>query len=133
VQDTRAYMAKQQADVLRMFPCPEESEYEQQKVGDIRALDQIAKCGPDRWSFRPVTCDSISRCQRYANSVLKKTHSCGSEHVIVHPTAADLSIYLQFLSRKPRASERQACQSVGRWFHQEFVPGRDQKANTESS
>jgi hypothetical protein len=123
VQNICAYMAKHQADVLRMFPCPEELEYAQQKVGDIRALDQIAKCGPGRWSFRPVTCDSMSDCQLGGDSVLKRTHSCGSEHVIVHPTAADLSIHLQCLSRKRRASKRQACQNVGRWFHQEFVSG----------
>jgi hypothetical protein len=123
VQTICAYMAKQQSDILRMFPSPAELEYAQQKVGDIRALDRIAKCGPGRWSFRPVTCDSVSDCQLDGDSVLKRTHSCGSEHVIVHPTAADLAKHLQCVSRQRRVSRRQACQSVGRWFHQEFVAG----------
>jgi hypothetical protein len=123
VQNICAYMRKQRPGILRMFPSAEELEYSQQKVGDIRALDQIARCAPGRWSFRPVTCDSTSGCQLVVNSVLKRTHSCGSEHVIVHPTAADLSKHLQCLSRQRRVSRRQACQSVGRWFHQEFVAG----------
>jgi hypothetical protein len=123
VENICAYMRKQRPGTLRMFPSAEELEYAQQKVGDIQALDQIAKCGPGRWSFRPLTCDSTSGCQLTVNSVLKRTHSCGSEHVIVHPTAADLSKHLQCLSRQRRVSRRQACQSVGRWFHQEFVAG----------
>lgn len=123
VQDICAYMTKQRQGVLRMFPSAEELEHAQQKVGDIRALDQIAKRAPCRWSFRPITCDSMSECQLNFNSVLKRTHSCGSEHVIVHPTAADLSRHLQCLSRQRRMSRRQACQGVGRWFHQEFVAG----------
>ena len=123
MQDICAYMANKRPGDLRMFPSAEELEYSQQKIGDIRALDRIAKCAPGQWSFRPVTCDSTSDCHLHANSVLKRTHSCGSEHVIVHPTAADLSTHLQCLSRKRRVSKRQACQSVERWFHQEFVAG----------
>lgn len=123
VQDVCAYMKKQRTGVPRMFPSAVELEYAQQKIGDIRALDEIAKCAPGRWSFRPVTCDSTSDCRLHVKSVLKRTHSCGSEHVILHPTAADLSKCLRCLSRQRRVSKRQACQSVGQWFHQEFVAG----------
>lgn len=122
VQETCAHMANKRPGDVRMFSSAEELEYLQQKNGDIRVLDQIAKCAPGRWSFRPVTCDSTSGCHLYANSVLKRTHSCGSEHVIVHPTATDFCKHPPCQSRKGRMNTRQAYQSAGRWFHQEFVP-----------
>jgi hypothetical protein len=123
VQDICAYMAKERQGDLRMFPSTEELEYAQEKVGDIRVLDEIAECAPSRWSFRPITCDNTIDCRPDVNSVLERTHSCGSKHVIVHSTAADLSQHLQCLSSQRKVGKLQACQSVGRWLHQEFVPG----------
>jgi hypothetical protein len=106
---------------IRIFPSTHELDHAQEKLGDIRALDQIADCAPSGWSFRPVTCDNMSECRLGVNGVLKRTHSCGSDHVILHPTASDVSKHLQCLSRQRRMSTRRACQGVGRWFHQEFV------------
>jgi hypothetical protein len=106
---------------VRIFPSTHELDHAQEKLGDIRALDQIADCAPDGWSFRPVTCDNTSECLLGVSGVLKRTHSCGSDHVILHPTASDVSKHLQCLSRRRRMSERRTCQSIGRWFHQEFV------------
>jgi hypothetical protein len=106
---------------VRIFPSTHELDHAQEKLGDIRALDQIADCAPDGWSFRPVTCDNTSECLLGVSGVLKRTHSCGSDHVILHPTASDVSKHLQCLSRRRRMSERRTCQSIGLWFHQEFV------------
>ena len=106
---------------VRIFPSTHELNHAQGKLGDIRALDQIANCAPNGWSFRPITCDNTSECRLGISGVLKRTHSCGSDHVILHPTASDVSKYLQCLSRQRRMSERRKCQSIGRWFHQEFV------------
>jgi hypothetical protein len=106
---------------VRIFPSTHELDHAQGKLGDIRALDQIANCAPNGWSFRPVTCDNTSDCRLGVSAVLKRTHSCGSDHVILHPTASDVSKHLQCLSRQRRMSERRTCQSIGRWFHQEFV------------
>jgi hypothetical protein len=106
---------------VRIFPSIHELDHAQEKLGDIRALDQIADYAPDVWSFRPVTCDNVSECRLGVSGVLKRTHSCGSDHVIVYPTASDVSKHLQCLSGQRRMSKRRACQSIGRWFHQEFV------------
>jgi hypothetical protein len=106
---------------VRIFPSTHELNHAQEKLGDIRALDQIADGAPDGWSFRPVTCDNTSECRLGVSGVLKRTHSCGSDHVILHPTASDVSKHLQCLSRRRRMSNRRTCQSIGRWFHQEFV------------
>jgi len=106
---------------VRIFLSTYELDHAQEKLGDIRALDQIADYAPDGWSFRPVTCDNMSECLLGVNGVLKRTHSCGSDHVILRPTASDVSRHLQCLSRRRRMSNRRTCQSIGRWFHQEFV------------
>jgi hypothetical protein len=105
---------------VRIFPSTHELDHAQEKLGDIRALDQI-DYAPNGWSFRPVTCDNTSECRLGVSGVLKRTHSCGSDHVILHPTASDVSKHLQCLSRRRRMSNRRTCQSIGRWFHQEFV------------
>jgi hypothetical protein len=92
-----------------IFPSTQERDYAQEKLGDIRALDQIADCAPNGWSFRPVTCDNTSECRLVVSGVFKRTHSCGSDHVIPHLTASDVSKHLQCLSRQRRMSERRKC------------------------
>lgn len=123
VQDVCARLQESSSDSLRMFPSPDELEYAQGKLGDIRVLDNIADNAPSRWTFRPVTCDNVSDCRLGVSGVLKRTHSCGSNHVIVHPTASDLAKHLQCLSGQRRMSRRRTCHSIERWFHQEFVEG----------
>jgi hypothetical protein len=70
--------------ILRVFPSKTELEHAHGKLDDIRALDQIAQCAPTSWSFRPITCDCTSTCRIGKADVLKRTYSCGSEHVILH-------------------------------------------------
>lgn len=41
----------------------------------------------------------------------------------MYPTASDLVRRLRCGSGQRRLSKRQACSSLGRWFHQEFVSG----------
>jgi hypothetical protein len=69
VRNICAYMAKQRFDIGRMFPSPEELEYAQQKFGDIRALDQTAKCGPGRWyahslAIAPPVPTALANCSQ---------------------------------------------------------------------
>lgn len=106
---------------LRTFPSWDELTHALEKIGDIRALDDVADCAPKGWRFRPITCDSNSGCSIRANSVLKRTYSCGGEHVIVHPTPSELENHLRCQSDPRRSSKRQAVLKIGRWFHQEFV------------
>lgn len=105
----------------RNFPSLDGSTHAHEKIGDIRALDEIAECAPKGWRFRPVTCDSKSECSISGGSVLKRTYSCGSEHVIVHPTPLELAKHLRCQSDRRRLSKRQANLRIGKWFHQESV------------
>jgi hypothetical protein len=53
--------------------------------------------------------------------VLKRTYSCGSEHVILRPTSPDITRHLRCLTCQRRTSRRKAAQDTERWFYQEFV------------
>jgi len=107
--------------MLRVFPSKTELEHAHRKPDDIRALDQIAQCALTSWSFRPITCDCTSTCRIGKADVLKRTYSCGSEHVILHPTSSDITRHLRCLTDQRRTSRRKAAQDTERWFHQEFV------------
>lgn len=72
---------------------------------------------------RPITCDSATQCRLSEVGVLKRSHSCGSEHVILHPKAIDVAKHLRCQSSGRRISSRRAAQTTERWFHQEFVEG----------
>jgi len=76
---------------VRVFPSAHELDHAQEKLGDIRAMDQIADCAPNEWSSRRVTCDNTSECRLGVSGVLKRTHNCGSDHVILHLTASGVS------------------------------------------
>lgn len=115
-----------ESGIVRSFPTRIEFEHAHGKIGDIQALDQIAQRAPSDWSFRPTTCDCTSRCRLSKVGVLKRTHSCGSEHVIVRPTASDVSRHLGCLVDQRRMSKRKLAHSAYRWFHQEFVEGLQQ-------
>lgn len=123
IRDIYASVKRYEPCVLRVFPSEEELEHAHGKIGDILALDEVAQRAPVGWSFRPVTCDCTSACRLREAGVLKRTHSCGSEHVIVRPTASDVSRHLKCTAHQRRRSERKAAQSRERWFHQEFVEG----------
>lgn len=109
--------------VVRIFPSKEELEHAHGKIGDIWVLDKVAQRAPSAWSFRPTTCDCTSECRLEKVGVLKRTHSCGSEHVIVHPTASDVSRLLRCTAGQRRTSKRKVAQITEQWFHQEFVEG----------
>lgn len=126
IQKIYSLVEAYEAGVLRVFPSASEYEHAHGKTGDIWALDLIAQSAPSDWSFRPTTCDCTSACRLGKAGVLKRTHSCGSEHVIVRPTSSDISRHLGCFVNQRRASKRRAAQSTGQWFHQEFVQGLQQ-------
>jgi len=123
VQNICKLLEGRASEALRTFPSANELDHAHGKVGDIRALDEIARDAPLGWRFRPVTCDSDSDCRLDVGGVLKRTYSCGSEHVILHPTAPELARYLRCRHNQRRLSKRQVDGKIGRWFHQEFVEG----------
>lgn len=126
MEDIYALAGTHEPGAVRSFPTKSEFEHAHEKLGDIRALDQIAQHAPAGWSFRPTTCECTSKCRLGKAGVLKRTYSCGSEHVIVHPTTSDASRHLRCLVDQRRTSQRRFTQSTWRWFHQEFVEGLQQ-------
>jgi hypothetical protein len=119
--DIYARVEEYDSDLLRVFPSKTELEHAHGKLDDIWALDQIARCGPSSWSFRPLTCDCTGICRLGVAGVLKRTYSCGSEHVILHPTSSDITRHLRCLTDQRRTSRRKVARNTERWFHQEFV------------
>lgn len=106
---------------LRMFPSLSEMEFVARKIGDIRALDQIAGRSRPRWSFRPKTCAETSDCTISTDSVLKRTYSCGSKHVFIRPTAQQESRLLPCKRKSKSATLRDGGQAPVHWFHQEYI------------
>lgn len=123
VQDIYARVKRYEPSVLRVFPSKGELDHAHGKIGDIWAVDQVAQRAQSGWSFRPITCDCTSTCRLGKVGVLKRTHSCGGEHVIVRPTASEVSRHLRCIADQRRTSKRKAAQSTERWFHQDFVEG----------
>lgn len=123
LQDIYARVELYGPEIARAFPRRSELQHANGKIGDIWALDLVAQHAPLDWSFRPITCDCTSECRLGKVGVLERTHSCGSEHVILRPTPSDLSKNLRCLAGQRRTSKRKAAQSPERWFHQEFIEG----------
>lgn len=69
----------------RIRPYPSQSELWQDrlKVGDIRALDEIASRAPAEFSHRPKTCFGLGECtlKDQPKTVHKRTHSSCGKHV----------------------------------------------------
>lgn len=123
VQSIYERVKQHEPSSLRVFPSATELEHVLGKTDDIRALGEIAESAHPSWSFRPITCDSATQCRLSEVGVLKRSHSCGSEHVILHPKAIDVAKHLRCQSSGRRISSRRAAQTTERWFHQEFVEG----------
>ncbi|KAI1358856.1 hypothetical protein F5Y08DRAFT_332772 [Xylaria arbuscula] len=71
---------------MRVYPNALEMQQAHLKIGDIRALDIIAKQSPERFRFRPETCFGNRSCALLgegSQSVVKKSHSCGGNGVEV--------------------------------------------------
>ncbi|EOA85888.1 uncharacterized protein SETTUDRAFT_151673 [Exserohilum turcica Et28A] len=89
---------------FRVYPNEEEAQQEMNKLGDIRALDDIAQSSRPEFSYRPRTCFGHGPCQLrdHEQTVHKRTQSGCAAHVhICKPSVADRSVH---------------------WFYQEFVP-----------
>jgi hypothetical protein len=116
-------------DAVSIFPSEEEHRWEDQKIGDIIALDEIARSqaalGNDKFAYRPRTCFGARPCRLAdmndnVSVVLKRSHSAASEHVKV-TRASDrkqLGCYKKDVSE---LRERSLPDTEHIWFHQEYV------------
>ena len=110
---------------VTLFPSETEHRWESEKIGDIKALDDIAteqrEAKNDRFGYRPRTCFGVGSCSLTdldeSRLIIKRSHSAASEHV-----------------RGQEKKDRQrlkCCDGNGRtlkkdkvlyyWFHQERV------------
>ncbi|KAL9074092.1 MAG: hypothetical protein Q9161_002502 [Pseudevernia consocians] len=76
--------------LFRAFPSQSEITCETSKLPDIRTLDAIASTSPPKYAYRPLTCfthgerkHNPANCPLHKHSqiIMKRTHSCGGEHV----------------------------------------------------
>ncbi|PZD26496.1 ARO8, Transcriptional regulator, partial [Pyrenophora tritici-repentis] len=70
---------------FRVYPNENEAEQERNKLGDIRALDEVASSSPQEFSYRPRTCYGHGPCKLrdYQTTVHKRTQSGCATHVHV--------------------------------------------------
>lgn len=113
------------SESVTFFPSETEHRWESEKIGDIKALDDIAteqrEAKNDRFGYRPRTCFGVGSCSLKdldeSRLIIKRSHSAASEHV-----------------RGQEKKDRQrlkCCDGKGRtlqkdkvlyyWFHQERV------------
>ncbi|XP_014550692.1 hypothetical protein COCVIDRAFT_31643 [Bipolaris victoriae FI3] len=129
---------------FRVYPNEDEARQEMDKLGDIRALDDVAQSSSEEFSYRPMTCFGYGPCklQNYEKTVHKRTQSGCAAHVHVRERGEQ---YQLTCDRETHASETQSqrdgcrknkSRKTGKssktpadgadhsahWFHQEFVP-----------
>ncbi|KAH7062772.1 hypothetical protein BKA63DRAFT_190834 [Paraphoma chrysanthemicola] len=129
---------------LRPFPNEHEAFQERSKLGDIRALDDIAASSPREFSFRPRTCFGSGSCtlDDVVRTVHKRSHSGCASHVKVKSKgdrgfltciATETSLpfntrpEVQKKGRKAKKSSAAPLLLDGtsspfvHWFHQEYI------------
>jgi hypothetical protein len=128
---------------FRTYPNENEAWQQRAKLGDIRALDDIAndELCPPKFSYRPTTCYGPGPCKLRdcQKTVHKRTHSSSALHVEVrergerHQLTCDLETPAPREPRvrrgkKPTTTKSHskcssyAIKSSAHWFHQELIP-----------
>ncbi|KAI1119327.1 hypothetical protein F5Y14DRAFT_445861 [Nemania sp. NC0429] len=114
---------------MRIYPNTQEMQQDHFKIGDIRALDMIARNSPERFRFRPRTCFGSGICtlQGEGNqSVVKKSHSCGGngvEVLVIEEARKKVGCYLETRQKAMRATPRMSQVGPGNpiLLHQEYI------------
>ncbi|KJZ68370.1 hypothetical protein HIM_12237 [Hirsutella minnesotensis 3608] len=114
---------------LKVYPKKSEWSWCQQKVGDIRILDDVAQQSN---AWRPKTCFGMGECvltqQQSGQMVLKRSHSCAGKQVqVVSMTRRDKLLCTapapkQAAGRVKRSRYRGIRTHRFLYFHQEYVP-----------
>ncbi|KAK2666198.1 hypothetical protein RAB80_018298 [Fusarium oxysporum f. sp. vasinfectum] len=103
-----------------------EAVWEELKIGDIKAFDDIALNAPDKFSYRPRTCLGTGRCtlppSAVDSMVVKRSHSCSASHVEFRNSSE--RNYLRCVDREERKPIPpfpviDSWKPI--WFHQERV------------
>ncbi|KAB2099945.1 hypothetical protein AG0111_0g11664 [Alternaria gaisen] len=131
---------------FRAYPNESEAWQERAKLGDIRALDDIARSSPPEFSYRPKTCFGHGPCALQEDSITvhKRTHSACATHVHIRKQRdrQQLTCKVEMPASKLPSKQRSGRKSMlaktnkssedpthdatssgqTHWFHQEFVP-----------
>ena len=106
---------------LRTFPRRKEVLWDESKTSDIKVLDAVAEAAEDpRCKYRPITCAGYSLCplRDHLQTVVKRSWSCGSQHVRIINTPSK-----KLICSRSGAIQRPA--KLGKsdqfYFHQEFI------------
>jgi hypothetical protein len=101
-----------------------EASWEELKIGDVKAFDQIAQDADPEFSWRPKTCFGTGICDLPSSPqgfmVTKRSHSCGAAHVL-HVQRSDRR-RLDCVESGDCKPSRVVKSSKPIWFHQEEVP-----------
>ena len=100
--------------------------HERFKLGDIRALDEIAKESEWKFSYRPKTCYGQRRCKlvSHQTTVHKRTYSGCADHVRIRSNRQrdGLICTLEHPTKTRKSSKRVEFPSGPQyWFHQEYI------------
>jgi len=117
---------------IRVYPSISEQRFEMLKIGDIRALDEIATAFdcPVEFSMRPTTCGGYGEC-KLSNlrprdyHVLKRSESCASAHVYKKKSEDRDKLRCALPGTPLNDKTTRPMSSSPFWFHQEFVPELD--------
>ena len=114
---------------VAVYPKKSEWSWCQQKVGDIRTLDDVAQ---ESNAWRPTTCFGMGDCllthQQNSQMVLKRSHSCAGRDVKVVTMAKRDRLLCkapepsQTAKRVKRGQRRDIRTRKFLYFHQEYVP-----------
>jgi len=114
----------------RLFPSFTEFEWDNFRVHDISALDEVAeqaaKAGKHEYSYRPRTCHSYKKglCTlQNQHTVLKASHSSQSKYVIDLGSNRHQNLQCRLSGDCEEIHSEDACPRL--YFHQEMISGFD--------
>jgi hypothetical protein len=111
---------------VRPYPSESEHYHERSKLGDIRALDEIARKSEWKFSYRPKTCYGQRCCELASHQITvhKRTYSGCADHVKIQSNTRrdELTCTLERPPRARKPSKKGVSPSSPQyWFHQEYI------------
>ena len=111
---------------VRPYPSESEHYHERSKLGDIRALDEIAGKSEWKFSYRPKTCYGQRICELASHQITvhKRTYSGCADHVKIQSNTRrnELTCTLEHPPRAHKPSKKGLSPSSPQyWFHQEYI------------
>ena len=97
---------------------------DEQKLGDIRALDLLASRSPQEYTYRPITCYEHGKRQTRKSDCPLRGYCplAGQRKIVIKRTASEDGVHAKTVeSRKELFHWVRDTPAQYRWFGQEFV------------